>query len=44
MAFYYGNLSNLIEYRDLRTSVFHEFAQIGNVIVFSLLLEQTLVS
>lgn len=44
MTFYYESLSNLIAYGDLRTNVFHQFTQIGNAIIFSLLLEQTLVS
>lgn len=44
MTFYYESLTNLIAYSDLRTNVFHEFSQIGNAIIFSLLLEQTLVS
>lgn len=44
MTFYYESLTNLISYGDLRTNVFHEFAQIGNAIIFSLLLEQTLVN
>lgn len=43
MTFYYENLTNLIAYSELRTSVFHEFAQIGNAIAFSLILEQALV-
>lgn len=44
MTFYYESLTNLIAYGELRTNVFHEFAQIGNAIVFSLVLEQALVS
>lgn len=44
MTFYYESLTNLIAYGELRTNVFHEFTQIGNVIIFSLLLEQALVS
>ena len=43
MTFYYESLSNLIAYGDLRTNVFHQFTQVGNAIIFSLLLEQTLV-
>lgn len=35
-------MSNLISYGELRTNVFHQFAQIGNAIIFGLLLEQTL--
>ncbi len=44
MTFYNESLSNLNAYADLRTNVFHQFAQIGNAIVFSMLLEQALVS
>lgn len=44
MTFYNESLANLISYGELRTNVFHQFAQIGNAIVFSMLLEQTLVS
>lgn len=42
MTFYTESLSNLNAYADLRTYVFHQFNQIGNAIIFSLLLEQTL--
>ena len=44
MTFYLDSLSNLNAYGELRTYVFHQFTQIGNAIVFSLLLEQALVS
>jgi hypothetical protein len=44
MTFYHESLTNLIAYGELRTNVFHEFSQIGNAIVFSLFLEQALVS
>ena len=43
MTFYNESLSNLIGYGELRTNVFHQFAQIGNAIIFGRLLEQTLV-
>ena len=43
MTFYSENLANLANLADLRTAIFHQFTQIGNAIIFSLLLEQTLV-
>ena len=44
MTFYNESLANLNSYGELRTNVFHQFSQIGNAIIFSLLLEQALVS
>lgn len=44
MTFYYESLAHVISYADLRTNVFHQFSQIGNAIILSLLLEQALVS
>jgi len=42
MTFYNESLANLNSYGELRTNVFHQFSQIGNAIIFSLLLEQAL--
>ena len=42
--FYYAQLAPVIQYRDLRTEVFQSFKEIGNTIVFCLLLEKALVS
>ena len=42
--FYYAQLTPVIQYRDLRTEVFQSFKEIGNTIVFCLLLEKALVS
>jgi cytoplasmic FMR1 interacting protein len=42
MTFYYESLAQVIGYSELRTNVFHQFAQVGNALIFSLLLEQTL--
>ena len=41
--FYYAQLTPVIQYRDLRTEVFQSFKEIGNTILFCLLLEKALV-
>lgn len=41
--FYYAQLAPVIQYRDLRTEVFQSFKEIGNTILFCLLLEKALV-
>jgi hypothetical protein len=38
------SLASLNAHAELRTFVFHNFTQLGNAIIFALLLEQTLVS
>jgi cytoplasmic FMR1 interacting protein len=44
LTLFYDQLVNVIKSPDLRSNVFHLFTQIGNAIIFSLLLEQQLVS
>lgn len=44
LTLFYDQLLNVIKSPDIRSNVFHLFTQIGNAIIFSLLLEQQLVS
>ncbi|KAL3880811.1 hypothetical protein ACJMK2_033018 [Sinanodonta woodiana] len=42
MQYYQAQLSDLIQYPDLRTEVFQSFREIGNAVLFGLLVEQAL--
>ncbi|KAK6173555.1 hypothetical protein SNE40_016982 [Patella caerulea] len=42
MAYYNAQLVDLIQYPDLRTEVFQSFREIGNAILFTVLLEQAM--
>lgn len=42
--YFQAQLNDLIQYPDLRTEVFQSFREIGNAILFCLLVEQSLVS
>ena len=44
LGYYHAQLNDMIQYPDLRTEVFQSFREIGNAIVFCLLIEQSLVS
>ena len=44
MGYYQAQLIDLIQYTDLRTEVFQNFREIGNAVLFCLLVEQALVS
>ena len=44
LAYYHAQLNDMIQYPDLRTEVFQGFREIGNAILFCMLLEQALVS
>lgn len=44
LGYYYAQLNDMIQYPDLRTEVFQSFREIGNAIIFCLLVEQSLVS
>ncbi len=44
LGYYHAQLNDMIQYPDLRTEVFQSFREIGNAIVFCLLVEQSLVS
>jgi len=43
MGYYQAQLSDLIQYPDLRTEVFQSFREVGNAILFCMLVEQSLV-
>ena len=43
LGYYHAQLIDLVKYPDLRTTVFHAFKEIGNAILFCLLVEQSLV-
>ena len=43
LGYYYAQLNDMIQYPDLRTEVFQSFREIGNAILFCLLVEQSLV-
>ncbi|XP_067662939.1 cytoplasmic FMR1-interacting protein-like [Haliotis asinina] len=42
MGYYQAQLTDLIQYPDLRTEVFQSFREMGNAILFTLLVEQAL--
>lgn len=42
--FYSEMLSDIVQYPDLRTDVFQSFREIGNAILLTLLMEQSLVT
>lgn len=44
LMYFQAQLNDLIQYPDLRTEVFQSFREIGNAILFCLLVEQSLVS
>lgn len=44
MGYYQAQLAELIQYPDLRTEVFQSFREVGNAILFCMLVEQALVS
>ena len=43
MGYYQAQLNDLIQYPDMRTEVFQIFREVGNAIVFCMLIEQALV-
>ena len=43
LGYYHAQLNDMIQYPDLRTTVFHAFREIGNAIVFCMLIEQSMV-
>lgn len=43
LEYYNANLENIMHYGELKTEVFQAFREVGNVIVFCLLIEQELV-
>jgi len=43
LGYYLAQLNDMIQYPDLRTEVFQSFREIGNAILFCLLVEQSLV-
>ena len=43
LEYYNANLENIMQYGELKTEVFQAFREVGNVIVFCLLIEQELV-
>jgi len=44
LGYYLAQLNDMIQYPDLRTEVFQSFREIGNAMLFCLLVEQSLVS
>ena len=42
-GFYLAQLAPVIQYKDLRTDVFQAFKDLGNTVIFCLLLEKALV-
>ena len=42
LGFYLAQLAPVIQYKDLRTDVFQAFKELGNAVIFSLLLEKAL--
>ena len=44
MGYYQAQLNDLIQYPDMKTVVFQIFREIGNAILFCMLVEQALVS
>ncbi|XP_019857906.1 PREDICTED: cytoplasmic FMR1-interacting protein 2-like, partial [Amphimedon queenslandica] len=42
LGFYLAQLGPVIQYKDLRTDVFQAFKELGNAVIFSLLLEKAL--
>ena len=43
LGYYHAQLNDMIQYPDLRTEVFQSFREIGNAVIFTLLVEQALV-
>ena len=43
LGFYYSQLTPVIQYGELRTEVFQVFREVGNTILFCLLLEKAMV-
>ena len=43
LGYYLAQLNDMIQYPDLRTEVFQSFREIGNAVLFCLLVEQSLV-
>jgi cytoplasmic FMR1 interacting protein len=43
LSYYHAQLNDMIQYPDLRTEVFQTFREVGNAIIFCLLIEQALV-
>jgi len=44
LGYYHAQLNDMVQYPDLRTEVFQSFREIGNAILFCMLVEQSLVS
>ena len=42
LGYYHANLNDIIQYPDARTELFHNFREMGNALLFCLLIEQSL--
>jgi len=42
LGYYHANLHDIIQYPDARTELFHHFREMGNALLFCLLIEQSL--
>ncbi|PHT96455.1 Cytoplasmic FMR1-interacting protein 1 [Capsicum chinense] len=43
LGYYHAQLNDIVQYPDARTELFHNFRELGDIILFCLLMEQTLV-
>lgn len=44
LVYYYDQLSDIMQYPELRTEMFQSFREVGNAILFCLMIEESLVS
>lgn len=44
LGYYHAQLNDIVQYPDVKTEMFQSFREVGNAILFCLLIEQSLVS
>lgn len=42
LQYYHAQLNDIVQYPDAKTELFHNFRELGNTIIFCLLMEQAL--
>ncbi|CAG9790598.1 unnamed protein product [Diatraea saccharalis] len=42
LGYYHAQLTDIVQYPDARTELFHAFRELGNIILFCMLIEQAL--
>lgn len=42
LGYYHAQLNDIVQYPDAKTELFHIFREVGNIVLFCLLMEQSL--